>query len=556
MRNSKSEIILTTAILLTAFACPNILQAGTGTVSVTVHEAGKDTPLPCRAWVEINGERLFKPITPSCTPYTKDRSFSCDGHFAIEVPAGKALIHIERGKEYHTVNKEVTVQENQTTKVDISFVRWINMREKGWYSADMHCHFGVNDIHVLKQTALADDINFEPVLTVWNHQKNIWNLQTKALGYIWPAWPEGPSIYADATHLITLQNEEIERIGGEPFESVGALLLFGLTRPVAMPPKMVKYPCDVVLARKAKETSPECVIDTDKPIWGENVVGVALGLFDSVQVCHNHYHRENTVPIGWGMAGADFEQESKDYGKNELFHRTNSTYYRFLNCGFKLVVTGGTAMGVMPAPLGYCRTYAKLEGPLTEANYLKAIHAGRTFATSGPMLILTANGLDSGATIQYSTGKSEPIQIKAQLHSIQPLSSLELIYNGKIVRQINLDDKVPSPLLKRSIELKLKPNRSGWVVARAVFTAPDGFLRQAHTSPVYIAVDSKPTASKQDAEYMISWIDRLIKVSEKPGRYPSGEERKKAQVVFRKAQQIYRDIATTAVELWETSGGQ
>jgi hypothetical protein len=258
------------------------------------------------------------------------------------------------------------------------------------------------------------------------------------------------------------------------------------------------------------------------------------------------------------MAGADFEQEHKDWGKNELFHRTNSTYYRFLNCGFKLAVTGGTAMGVMPAPLGYCRTYAKLEGPLTEADYLKAIHAGRTFATSGPILILTANGLDSGATIRYTTGKSEPIQIKAELHSIQPLNSLELIYNGKIITQVNLDDKIPSPLLKRSIELKLRPNRSGWVVARAIFTAPDGFLRQAHTSPVYIAVDSKPTTSKQDAEYMIAWIDRLIKVSEKPDRYPSDEEREKAQAIFREAQQIYRDIAKTAGELWEieTSGGK
>lgn len=556
MQNSNSGKMLLTAIILIAFICPNLLRAGTGTVSVTVYEDGADTPLPCRAWVESNGERLFKPVTPSCTPYTKDRSFSCEGHFVIDVPVGKALIHIERGKEYHTVNKEVTVKQNQTIKVDISLVRWINMCEKSWYSSDMHCHFGVNDLQVLRQTALADDINFEPVLTVWNHQQNIWNQQTKALGYIWPAWPEGPSIYADATHLITLKNEEIERIGGEPFESVGALLMFGLTRPIAMPPKMVKYPCDAVLARKAKATSPECVIDTDKPIWGENVVGVALGLFDSVQVCHNHYHRENTLPIGWGMAGADFEQEAKDYGKNELFHRTNSTYYRFLNCGFKLAVTGGTAMGVMPAPLGYCRIYAKLEGPLTEANYLKAIHTGRTFATCGPMLILTANGLDSGETIRYTTGKSKPIQIKAQLHSIEPISSLELIYNGKIVRQISLDDKPSSPLLKHSIELKLKPNRSGWVATQAIFTAPDGCLRQAHTSPVYIIVDGKPTASKQDAEYMIGWIDRLIKVSEKPGRYPSGEEREKAQAIFREAQQIYRDIAKTAVELWETSGGK
>ena len=348
-----------------------------------------------------------------------------------------------------------------------------------------------------------------------------------------------------------MRNEEIERIGGEPFESVGALLIFGLNKPVEVPPEMVRYPCDVVLARSAKNSSPECVIDTDKPIWGENVAGVALDLFDSVQLCHNHYHRETTLPICCGMVGDDFEEAKKDWGKNELFYRTNSTYYRFLNCGFRLAATGGTAMGVMSAPLGYCRTYAKLQGPLTEANYLKAILAGRTFATSGPMLILTANGLDTGATIQYSTDKGEPLQIKAELQSIQPINSLELIYNGKIIRQINLKDREPSSLLKHSIEFALKPQRSGWVAARALFTSPDGCLRQAHTSPVYITVDGKATASKKDAEYMINWLNRLLEVSNKPGRYPSDKQRQKAQAVFRQARQIYRDIAKTATKLWD-----
>ena len=117
------------------------------------------------------------------------------------------------------------------------------------------------------------------------------------------------------------------------------------------------------------------MIDTDKPIWGENVVGAALGLFDSVQVCHNHYHRESTLRsgrLGWGMAAVDIEEGQESLIQDELFRHTNLAYYRFLNCGFKLAVTGGSAMGVMPVPLGYNRTYAKLDGPLTEANYLRA----------------------------------------------------------------------------------------------------------------------------------------------------------------------------------------
>ena len=531
--------------LAVTLTCMLTVQADIGTVSVTVHEPGSQTPLPCRAWVDIGGKRVFNQVTESCTPYARDRSFSCDGHFVIRVLAGKAIIHIERGKEYRPVNKEVVVNKDQTTIVDITLRRWLNMCKDGWYSADMHCHFGVNDLRVLKQLALANDVNFEPILTLWNHQRGV--ISDEA----WPAWPTGASVYADATHLVTLRNQEIERIGGDPFESIGALLMSGLAEPVKMPLRNSRYPCDAVLGQIAKRTSPKCVIDTDKPIWGENVVGVALGLFDSVQLCHNHYHRESTLAAGWGMAGADIEDEQKDWGQDGLFYRTNLTYYRFLNCGFRLAVTGGSAMGVMAVPLGYNRTYAKLDGPLTEANYLEAIRAGRTFATSGPMLILTVNGLDSGAEIQYSTNHSKPLLIKAELQSIQSIDSLEIISDGKLIKKVGLENRASWPLLKESITSEFRSHRSGWVAARTIFTSPDGRLRQAHTSPVYITVDGKPTASKKDAEYMIRWIDCLLRVSEKPGRYQSDRELAEAQVIFRKARRIYQNIARTAEKLWE-----
>jgi len=489
--------------------------------------------------VSIGNEHLYNPTTKSCATYAKDRSFSCNGSFIIPAPPGQATVHIERGKEYRPVDKKVTVRTNQTTEVEIILKRWIHMSREGWYSADMHCHFGLDNPTVLKQLALADDINLEPILTLWNHQR------TETSDDVWPNWNTGTSIYADEKHIVTLRNQEIERIGGDAFESTGALLMFGLTRPVKMPPGNSRYPCDAVLGRMAKEASPDCVIDTDKPIWGENVVGVALGLFDSVQVCHNHYHRQATLRMGWGMA-ENSEDDREDWGEDGLFHRTNQTYYRFLNCGFKLAVTGGSAMGVMPVPLGYSRTYAKLDGPLTEANYLKAIHTGRTFATSGPILILTVNDLDSGAQIRYSTKRSEPIRINAELRSIQPIDSLELIANADVIEKIDLKNREPSPVLEESLVLAHKPRRSGWIAARAIFKSPDGRLRQAHTSPVYVEVDKEPTASKTDAEYMIRWIDRLLEVSEKPARYASDMERTEVQAIYKEARQKYKAIIRMA----------
>ncbi len=538
------HILKTTITVAAVLILPCFAHAQTTMLSVTVREPNDSAPLPCRAWVTSAGRQLYRPLTKSCTPYEKDQSFSCDGYFAMTVPAGEITIHLERGKEYLVVEREVFVKPNQTNHVEVVLKRWINMAQQGWYSCDIHCHFGVNNLNTLRQSALADDINFQPVLTFWNHKKNIWTRQAPQPGN-WPQWPLGPALYADAEHLITLRNQEIERISGQPFESIGALHLLGLTQPLVPPAKKSPYPCDATLGQKAKDTSPHCVIDTDKPIWAQNAVGVALGLFDSVQLCHNHYHRKATIPIGWGMARIDPRLQGDP---DELFHSTNLAYYRFLNCGFKLAATGGTAMGVMPAPLGYNRTYAKLAGPLTEANYLQAIRDGRTFATSGPILILTINGLDTGSTIKYSTKKPQPVLAKAQLHSIQPIDSLELVLNGNVVKSISLKDEIPSPILNQQIDFSLTPQRSCWLAARAIFTAPDGHLRQAHTSGVYILVDDKPIAFKQDAEYMLAWIDKLIEVNRKKSGYQSQTQRDEVEAIFRKARNIYETIAQTAVK--------
>lgn len=517
----------------------SVIYGQTGTLSVKVYEAGSEELLPCRVWIDIGSGHLFKPTNTECVPYRIDGSFSCNGVFEITVPARSVLLHVERGKEYLPVNKEITIHENQTTNIVIFLKRWINMVGLGWYSMDVHCHFGADSLDILKQTAFADDINFEPVLSVWNRRRY------KPIEDVWSGNPKDAGCYADPTHLITFRNEEIERIGGAPFESIGALLMLGLSKLIQA--ESHTFPCDAMLARFAKTHSPQCIIDMDKPNWGENVVGVALGLFNSVQLCHNHYHRYSDLHMGWGMAEFPISSEQKE----SLFNSTNNIYYHYLNCGFKLAATGGSAMGVMRLPLGYNRTYAKLSGDLTESNYLKAIQQGRTFATSGPMLFLTANGLDCGETIQHSIKKNDPIHIHAELKSINPIDYLELIYNGKVIKKVLLEDRIPAPILNENIDFELTPLRSGWIAARALFHTVNGYRRQTHTSPIYIQVDDKPTAFKKDAEILIQWVDRLLDISHQPARYSIEEERRQVQTLYQETKSVYQRIIHKAEKYWD-----
>ena len=217
-----------------------------------------------------------------------------------------------------------------------------------------------------------------------------------------------------SNHLITRNNIEVERIEREaaPGATIGATFLFNLNQPVTAARYGEHFPTDAELCRVARHHSPGAVFDSDKPSWAETVIGAALGMLDTVQVCHNHYYRLSTGPGGYGMIGPLAAGESNAAVGDGLFHRTNALYYRFLNCGFRLGVSGGSAIGVKAMPTGHHRVYAHIEGPITATKMWESIKAGRTFATTGPMLTLSANGNGIGSTISIDSGSPQPVKIR------------------------------------------------------------------------------------------------------------------------------------------------
>jgi hypothetical protein len=125
------------------------------------------------------------------------------------------------------------------------------------------------------------------------------------------------------------------------------------------------------------------------------------------------------------------------------------------------------------------------------------------------------------------------------------------VHDGTVVNSVDPGDGKAAEPLAYTKEIDIRPTRSGWIAARAIYrNVHDGHLRQAHTSPIYIEIDSKPTASRKDAEYMIRWIDRLMRVSSEAGRYDSDEDRQVAQDLFRQARDNYEQVARIAREVW------
>jgi len=174
-------------------------------------------------------------------------------------------------------------------------------------------------------------------------------------------------------------------------------------------------------------------------------------------------------------------------------------------------------------PVGGVRTYAKLDhnDEFNFDNWGKAVRAGRTFTTSGPLIGITADGREAGDEIRIPIGGGT-IETEAWAVCAQPIHGLEIIHNGKIAAKTTSAEGAKRLELKE----KIKIDGSGWLAARCYsyhrvwHVWPVNVA--AHTSPIYVVVDNQEVFNPSDAVYIMTlvhggmeWLDTLsIKADE------------------------------------------
>ncbi|MEX0601225.1 MAG: CehA/McbA family metallohydrolase, partial [Rhodothermales bacterium] len=175
-------------------------------------------------------------------------------------------------------------------------------------------------------------------------------------------------------------------------------------------------------------------------------------------------------------------------------------YYHLLDLGFPLTATAGSDFPWCGKPhdgsaeipvheqarIGNARFYAYLgDDGLTYANWMDAVRAGRTFATSGPVLLLEVDGRKPGAAIDLPESGPVTIEATARGHAAGiPLASIEIVAHGTVIASASADDPDQSTERLR-IRTSLEVEEGVWIAARA--TA--GSMQVAHTTPVYVTVD-------------------------------------------------------------------
>jgi TolB protein len=434
----------------------------------------------------------------------------------VEVPAGRTSIEAIRGWEFVPKSVTVDVPAGGVETATIRLERLIDLPARGWYSGDSHVHdlhqgFGLTHEAFFRQL-VAEDLNVTHALI---HMDG-----TRLMGR-WGDLTGKPSVLSTPQHILQYAEEfrgglgHVGMIGlsefilpfvggaggtayGQP--ALDHIYIEGVHSQAGLGGFMHPY----TSAPRTPQAAASTLIALD----------LALGFGDYYDI------------------GALYSDElgSADF------------YYRLLNAGFKVPATGGTdnfSDVWLDPPPGSDRTFAHLAGPLSLQNWMDAVKRGRTFFSTGPLLLLQVDGREPGDEIALAATAPTAMRVKADLVSIVPVETLEILVNGDVVQTIRATDPL-HVVFDGPVDVPL----GGWVAARA--TGPKSkYLGDdyafAQTSPVYVMRGGRRFVKTPDVQFLADTV-AAIWTRVEGSRWRSDAERDRFRAAVDKGRAYYQDL--------------
>jgi hypothetical protein len=447
--------------------CTLALQ-DTGVVDLTIVENGK--PVACRIHLQ---DAAGKPVKVPGRVAWNDHHV-VDGRDVLELKEGKYRLEIERGPEYEAVSRDLRVRAGADMNSTVELRRIADLAAEGWWSGELHVHRPLADVPLLMR---AEDLHVAPVITWWNN-RDLW---------------EGKEIPASLTTTFD-GNRFLHVMAGEDEREGGALMFYGLPRPLAIRAATREYPSPVKYLLEAKQIAGAHV-DIEKPFWWDVPVWLSTGKVDTMGLAVNHMCRSQMYESeAWGKA-RPVDRLPPPRGNG---YWVQEIYYHALNCGLRISPSAGSASGVLANPVGYNRAYVHLDGEPSYEKWMEGLRAGRSFITNGPLLRVKANGRLPGHV--FAAEKELSIELDAKLEGRDPVESFEIVRDGRIERTVPVQAGLG----------RLEFKQSGWFLVRCIAPNEKTF-RFASTAPFYVEIgDSKRRISRTSAKFFVDWIDERI----------------------------------------------
>ncbi len=498
-----------------------------GVLNIVVRNRDTQQPTPCRINVVGTDGHYYEPTNDMLKPFSLTgewpksgwgnrqtkapiryfgRFFYSTGESQVEVPAGTTRIEVWKGFEYRPVTYTVDVRTGGEQTVNLELDHTIPIQNHGYYSGDPHIHIqrrDKTDEARILDLMQAEDIQFATILA-----------------YNEPAGPysgfmnrmESPQ-YQGIGRSSIVSREGYSILSGEEYRSryYGHINFFLIDQLVfeGSDHNANDWPPFGLAARRVKDEG-----------------GIAF-------YAHGGYAQEIYADVVQGnIDGVELLQFGvyRGIGLNDWYH--------MLNAGFRVPANGACDY---PAcrKLGDCKTYVATDGKPTMESWLRGMTAGRSFITSGPMLLLDVDGERPGGQITKSGEAPHRVTAKVRVRSdVAPVTHVQLIANGRIVREIQLPRSAGQGNwieLEQTIEL----DESAWIAARAYSYSPTGTPdAESHTNPVYVVVNGKAPYNQNSLDVLVKAIDGQIQIHKKR----EFEERAQVVAYFEKSRDILMKI--------------
>jgi len=497
-------------------------EAESALLNVTIVDAATGKPTACRVNVVGADGNFYQPSENPLGKFSLNERWPDSlagnrpgkapiryfGHFfyttgtcAVRVPPGKVRLEVWKGFEYLPVTREIDVAAGPAQDVRIELKCEAPLAAGGWYSGDPHLHFiraSESDDETIFDLLEAEDIRLGMILC--------YNEPANAYPGVMPemATPQLRGLGRPSVR----QRGQTQIISGQEYRNgvFGHMNIF-LRNRLVLEGQRLDSNLGPVFGKLATETRQQGGYSFHahggyaQEIWADLVHGATQG----VELLQFGIYR------GIGLEG----------------------WYHVLSAGFRFPGVGACDY---PAcrKLGDARTYVYIDGPPTFDAWLRGAAEGRSFMTTGPLVMLEVDGRRPGETIALESGKSDRVKIRVNVRSeTAPVTHVQIVVGGRVVaehvqnRQTDgtvqtqwwIDGKEtdspssPGVAPGRALELELPftVTDSTWVAARAFSKSVSGSAdAEAHTNPVYLQLDDKSPRHAADIAWLGERLDELI----------------------------------------------
>lgn len=447
-----------------------------------VTDAATQRPLPVRLSFHGSGVAAIwgRDAAGQDLTYLGPPRIWCDGDWEGDLPDVPLTVSISHLYEYVTQQIQLAPDDEEETHT-ILLERHCCPGSEGWVAGDAHQHVVHGEAELAINLPLAAAVSRAEGVSWMVYDARFTSVQGEAE----PGVDEKNRLCAEASNgdFLALWADEY------PKHDLGHLAAFPLREPADLP-----------------------------DVAGAGIYSLEDGMrtpflnFESIRVLHRHgstalyshpvrelggtpgrvgnISRElplDAVVAPWALDSIDlFTDQIGDPLCFDMWYMLLNDGHRIGVCAFNDACfdRSGEKLG-FHEPVAYRRTYVKVEDPLQPQALVEGIRTGRTFGTTGPIVLIDIDGAGPGHVYESSpTPRTLKIRAWAAPDYLDPatdtgISRIQVIRNGQMLKEWTFDGSTHKQV---ELEEAVAADTTAWYVVRVEGSAPD---QLAITSPVY-----------------------------------------------------------------------